>query len=81
MAARTYRLIVERELSDRLTFALERITIAGSQGDTTPTGQIRDHAELQGIMQPGRMRSDRRRRSMALGGGAVGVADESIAVA
>ena len=51
MAVRTYRLIVEGELSDRLTFALEPITIAGSQGDTTPTGQIRDHAELQGVMQ------------------------------
>ena len=30
---------------------------------------------------PGRMRPDRRRRWMALGGGAFGVADESIAVA
>jgi hypothetical protein len=51
VAGRAYRLIVEGELSDRLTIALEGMTIARADGTTTLTGHIRDQAELQGLLQ------------------------------
>jgi hypothetical protein len=51
VAGRAYRLIVEGELSDRLTIALEGMTITRADGTTTLTGHIRDQAELQGLLQ------------------------------
>lgn len=51
MAARAYRLMVEGELSDRLAVACEGVTITRSQRNTAPTGQMRDQAEFQGVMQ------------------------------
>jgi hypothetical protein len=48
---RTYRLIVEGELSERLTIALQGMTITRADGTTTLTGHIRDQPELQGLLQ------------------------------
>jgi len=51
VAARTYRLIVEGELSDRMQPAFEGMTLARAEGTTTLTGPVRDQAELQGLFQ------------------------------
>ena len=51
MADRTYRLIVEGELSDRLAGAFEGMSLTRTGGYTTLTGRLRDQAELQGLLQ------------------------------
>jgi hypothetical protein len=51
VAVRTYRLIVDGELSDRMRFAFEGMTLARAEGTTTLTGPVRDQAELQGLLQ------------------------------
>jgi hypothetical protein len=48
---RTYRLIVEGELSDRLTRAFQGMTLTRSEGTTTPIGPVRDQAELRSLLQ------------------------------
>jgi hypothetical protein len=51
MAARTYRLIVEGELSDELALAFPGIALSRAQGSTALTGSVRDQAELHGLLQ------------------------------
>jgi cardiolipin synthase len=51
MASRTYRLVVEGELSDRLGPAFEGMTLAREDGHTVLVGPVRDQAELQGLFQ------------------------------
>ena len=50
VAGRAYRLIVEGELSDHLTIALQGMTITRADGTTTLTGHVRDQAELHGLL-------------------------------
>jgi hypothetical protein len=51
VAARTYRLIVEGELSDQMRAAFDGMTLTRADGHTTLTGRVRDQAELQGLLQ------------------------------
>lgn len=51
MAVRTYRLIVEGELGDQLESAFDGMTFTHREGTTTLTGDVRDQAELQGMLQ------------------------------
>ncbi len=51
MAARTYRLILDGELSDRMGLALPGMTITRGAGTTTLVGLVRDQAEFQGLLQ------------------------------
>ena len=51
MAKRSYRLIVQGELSDNIKPAFPGMTLTRSDGNTTLTGDVRDQAELQGFLQ------------------------------
>ena len=51
MAVRIYRLIVEGELSDKLEPAFHGMTLARAAGNTALTGNVRDQAELQGLLR------------------------------
>jgi hypothetical protein len=51
VATRTYRLIVEGELSDTVGVAFDGMTLTRAGGNTTLTGPVRDQAELQGLLQ------------------------------
>lgn len=51
MSGRRYRLIVEGELSDHSTLALEGMTLTRNDGTTTLTGYVRDQAELHGLLR------------------------------
>ena len=51
MAGRNYRLIVEGELSDKLEPAFHRMTLTRAAGNTALTGNVRDQAELQGLLR------------------------------
>jgi hypothetical protein len=51
MPKRSYRLTVQGELSDNLKPAFPGMTLTRTNGDTTLTGDIRDQAELQGLLQ------------------------------
>ena len=51
MADRTYRLIVEGELSDELALAFPGMTLTRAAGNTALTGTVRDQAELQGLLR------------------------------
>ena len=51
MANRTYRLIVAGELSDNLELAFDGMTLTRTQGNSALTGEVRDQAELQGLLQ------------------------------
>jgi hypothetical protein len=51
VADRNYRLIVQGELSDRLTFAFGGMSFTRCEGNTAVTGPLRDQAELQGLLQ------------------------------
>lgn len=51
MLDRNYRLIVEGELSDRMTAAFEGMTLTRTEGNTALTGHVRDQAALQGLLQ------------------------------
>jgi hypothetical protein len=51
MPTRSYRLTVEGELSDNLKPAFPGMTLTRSNGNTTLTGDMRDQAELQGVLQ------------------------------
>ncbi len=51
VADRNYRLIVEGELSDRMTVAFEGMTLTRAEGNTALTGKVRDQAELHGLFQ------------------------------
>ncbi len=51
MTRRTYRLIVEGELSDGAQRAFDGMTLSRSEGTTTLTGHVRDQSELQGLLR------------------------------
>jgi hypothetical protein len=51
MPVREYRLVVEGELSDDLGGAFPGMTLTRKKGKTLLVGQVRDQAELQGLMQ------------------------------
>jgi hypothetical protein len=51
VAAWTYRLIVEGELGNQLESAFDGMTLTRSEGTTTLTGDLRDQAELQGVLR------------------------------
>jgi hypothetical protein len=51
MGCRTYRLVVEGELGDHLASALDGMTLTHASGRTTLTGDVRDQAELQGVLR------------------------------
>ena len=46
--ASEYRLVVEGELSDRITF--QGMTLTREKGNTVLTGHVRDQTELQGLL-------------------------------
>jgi len=46
----TYRILVNGELSDRMGFAFEGMTLSRVNGNTKLTGEIRDQAELQALL-------------------------------
>jgi hypothetical protein len=51
VADRTYRLIVEGELSDALALTFPGMAFTRADGSTVLTGTVRDQAELQGLLQ------------------------------
>ena len=51
MATRTYHVVVEGELSDRMTVAFQGMSLSCSEGRTTLSGPVRDQSELQGLLQ------------------------------
>jgi hypothetical protein len=51
MAVREYTLVVEGELSDQLGSAFAGMTLTRKEGQTLLVGQVRDQAELQGLLQ------------------------------
>ena len=51
MAKRSYRLIVQGELSDNIKPAFPGMTLTRSAGNTALTGDVRDQAEFQGLLQ------------------------------
>jgi hypothetical protein len=51
MPDRNYRLVVEGELSDNLAFAFNGMKLTRIEGNTAPTGTVRDQSELQGLLQ------------------------------
>jgi hypothetical protein len=51
VTGRTYRLIVDGELSDDMQPALPGLTLERLDGTTALTGHVRDQAELQGLLQ------------------------------
>ena len=51
MATRSYRLTVQGELSDNLQPAFPGMELTRSDGNTALTGDVRDQAELQGLLQ------------------------------
>ena len=51
MADRNYRLIVEGELSDALEPAFDGMTLTRAAGNTALTGNVRDQAELHGLLR------------------------------
>ena len=51
MANRTYRVTVEGELGDYVATAFPGMALAHGHGTTTLTGELRDQAELQGVLQ------------------------------
>jgi hypothetical protein len=51
MTGRTYRLVVEGELSDSMGIAFDGITLRRGEGITVLTRLVRDQAELQGLIQ------------------------------
>jgi hypothetical protein len=51
MAERIYRLTVEGELSDNLEPAFPGMTLTRSEGNTALAGNVRDQAELQGLLR------------------------------
>jgi hypothetical protein len=51
MPVREYSLVVEGELSDELGGAFAGMTLTRKEGQTLLVGQVRDQAELQGLLQ------------------------------
>ncbi len=51
VGARTYQLIVEGELTDRMGVVFEGMTLTRAEGNTRLVGKVRDQAALQGLLQ------------------------------
>ena len=51
METRSYRLVVDGELDDRFAGAFKGMTLKREAGTTILTGQVRDQADLQGLLQ------------------------------
>jgi hypothetical protein len=51
VASRTYRLIVEEELSDDVLLALPGVALDRRDGTTALTAFVRDQPDLQGLLQ------------------------------
>jgi hypothetical protein len=51
MTVREYSLVVEGELTDELGNTFAGMTLKRSEGKTLLVGQVRDQAELQGLLQ------------------------------
>jgi hypothetical protein len=51
VAARRYQLVVDGVLGGQLESAFDGMTFARGMGTTTMTGDLRDQAELQGVLQ------------------------------
>jgi hypothetical protein len=51
MPGRTYRLVVEEELSDHFHEAFEGFELTHEERQTVLVGPVRDQAELQGVLQ------------------------------
>jgi hypothetical protein len=51
MPVREYRFVVEGELSDELGSAFADMRLTREEGQTLLVGQVRDQAELQGLLQ------------------------------
>jgi hypothetical protein len=51
MSVREYSLVVEGELSDELGSTFARMTLTRKEGQTLLVGQVRDQAELHGLLQ------------------------------
>ena len=51
MADRTYRLVVEGELSDALAPTFPGMRLTRADGNTALTGTVHDQAQLQGLLQ------------------------------
>ena len=51
MADRTYRLIVEGELSDAMELAFPGMALTRAEGNTALTGNVRDQAALYALLQ------------------------------
>jgi hypothetical protein len=51
MTVRRYSLIVEGELTDELGNTFAGMTVARNEGKTSLVGEVRDQAELQGLLQ------------------------------
>jgi len=51
MAAREYRFVVEGEIGDDLGKTFPGMTLTRKEGQTLLVGQVRDQAELQGLLQ------------------------------
>ena len=51
MPVREYSLVVEGELGDELGSAFAGMTLTRKEGKTVLVGQVRDQAELQGLLQ------------------------------
>ena len=51
MAVREYSFVVEGELTDELGIAFAGMTLTRNEGKTLLVGQVRDQAELQGLLQ------------------------------
>ncbi len=51
MRVRTYRFVVEGEVSDRSWCQLDGMSLRYAAGNTVLVGLVRDQAELQGLLQ------------------------------
>jgi hypothetical protein len=51
MTVREYSLVVEGELTDDLGTTFAGMTLTRNEGKTLLVGQVRDQAELQGLLQ------------------------------
>ena len=51
MADRTYRVLVEGELSDDVALSFPGMVLVRAAGTTTLTGPVRDQAELHGLLR------------------------------
>ena len=51
VGVRTYRFVIQGELSDEMAPSFDGMTLTRAGGTTVLTGKIRDQAELHGLLQ------------------------------